>query len=97
MRRKKLTYGVTFFTTAEMYAEMIKVTDALNLGISGFIQGLGEDYFRENFPDSPSATISGTQRKNQQKHPGKYEDSDLEGKDHPPNHSDRKEDWRTNF
>ena len=48
MRRKKFTYGVTFFITPEMYAEIIKVTDALAVGVSEFLRGLIEDYTRKN-------------------------------------------------
>ena len=44
MKRKKLTYGITFFVTAETYEAVRKDVDECQISISELMRGLIEDY-----------------------------------------------------
>jgi hypothetical protein len=58
MRKKRMTHGMTFFTTAEMHMEIKRVSDAQEIGMSDFVRGLIEDYLNKNtlnFKPDPKA------------------------------------------
>ncbi|MBM3282770.1 hypothetical protein FJY90_00820 [Candidatus Gottesmanbacteria bacterium] len=44
MKRKKLTHGITFFVTAEMYQAVRKDVDECQISISELMRGLIGDY-----------------------------------------------------
>lgn len=44
MKRKKLTHGITFFVTAEIYQAVRKDVDEGQVSISELMRGLIEDY-----------------------------------------------------
>ena len=44
MRGKKFTHGITFFVPAEMYQDIKKDTDELQISMSDLIRRLIEDY-----------------------------------------------------
>ena len=48
MQTKKYTYGITIFTTPEMYQEVRKKSDELNISLAELVRKMVRQYF-ENF------------------------------------------------
>jgi hypothetical protein len=48
MKGKTYTHGITFFVCAQMHADIKKVTDKLEVGVSDFLRKLVKDYLVAN-------------------------------------------------
>lgn len=55
MKKRQFTCAITFLVTPEMYQEIKRVSDELEVGVSDFLRQATEDKLRQKSPKSTSS------------------------------------------